>query len=134
MTICLNKVPIYRHLQMLKDPSIKLSDLELSMPSKPSVRVIRRNLAKYIEEYSTEVLFGRYKTQISHFIEGFEIVQAVKVTNYFKIDEFKAILTGKPVDFTVNNLLMFSPVLLVRKVKQALIRFVAEISVKQRNF
>ena len=123
---------IHRHLQILKDPSIKLSDLELTMPSKPTVRVIRRNLAKYIEEFSTEVLYGRYKAQISYFIEGFDIVQAVRVTHYFKKDEFKAILTGKPVDFTVDE---FANVLSCscENSKQALIRFVAEISVKQRE-
>lgn len=123
---------IHRNLKLLNDPSIELSDLELFMPSDPKVPVNRENLQDYILEYSKDVLYEKYKDQISSFVEGFEVVQALSAYKYFKLVELKNKLTGRPVDFSgqeFGNYIDCESSL----VRSALMKFVDEISPHQRQ-
>ena len=123
---------VYRNLQYLNNSTVKLSDLELTLPSNSAVHVTRRLVPKYIREYSKEILIGRYEKEISALVSGFESVLPVKVNDYFTLDEFKRILTGKPADYTEDE--FFEALSCSDSViKEALKRFVSEISSIQRG-
>ena len=123
---------IYRNFQFLKLSTTKLSDLELTLLSNPQSFVTRRNLSKYIREYSLQILIERYKDEISEFVKGFHSVLPVKVSNYFTFEELRNVLTGKPADFTAEEFLENCDCKCLGT-KEALGQFITEVSVEQRG-
>lgn len=123
---------IHKNLQILKSPAVNLAEMGLTMPGKPFSYVTRRNLGKYVQEYSFNVLQGRYNPEISALVSGFESVLPVQVSQYFKYNEFKKILTGKPVDFTAEQFLSNST-FDCEQSKAALGTLITEMTVEQRG-
>lgn len=114
------------------DPTLKMSDMFLTLPSNPNVYVTRRNLPRYIREYSRDCLHDRYESEISAFVEGFELVLPVKVYEYFTFEEFKKILTGKPADYNEEEFVAILSC--TSETHKALLkRFVREASAVQRG-
>lgn len=123
----------YTSLQALYGPTIRLSELELTRPSNAFAHVTRRNLPTYIREYSRDVLIGRYQKHVSELVAGFESVHAAKarIDLFFKLDEFKRHLTGKPADYTADEF-MDNCNCTNEAVKGALRRLIGEMTPAQR--
>lgn len=94
---------VYNNLFNLNDPSIKLSDLGLSFPCDPLKTVTRRNLMKYIEEYSHFSVFGAYENHIKAFIEGFKSVLGENITKFVTKQEFIELLKGRSDNITAKE-------------------------------
>jgi E3 ubiquitin-protein ligase HECTD2 len=123
---------IFKSMQYLNDPSVKISEMQLNLLSKPSIYVNRRLVPKYIKEYSKDVLIGRYEREIEALVDGFESVLPISIQDYFTLSEFKKILTGKPADYSPDE---FINALVCKDlaIKNALRRFIAEITSIQRG-
>lgn len=85
---------VYNNLRKLQDPSIKLSDLDLTFPNNPSKKVIKRNLTSYIKEYSFHSIYGAYKAQIEAFVEGFNSVMSDQIRKLITLEELVQVLIG----------------------------------------
>lgn len=94
---------VFNNLLGLKDKNINLSDLDLSFPNNPYKRVTKRNLTKYIKEYSFYSIYGAYKAQIEAFVEGFSSVLSEEISKFITIDELIKILKGNSKTFTAED-------------------------------
>jgi hypothetical protein len=97
---------IHRSLECLHDPEINFSELDLKLLSRSTTPVTRRNVQKYIDEFSRDALEGRYLKQLKAIRAGFESVLTHKPTNYLiSSKELMTVLTGMSVDYTGQEFL-----------------------------
>jgi hypothetical protein len=94
---------MYRNLQALYDPGHRMADLDIRSPTKPNITVNRRNIPKFIKEYSQSVLYLKYAKQIDAFVQGFKSVLPQPIQNFITLNELVSILLGKPEDYTAEE-------------------------------
>lgn len=123
---------LYLNLRKLQDPSIKLSELDLTFPNNPNKKVMKRNLTKYIEEYSLNSIYGAYKLHIEAFVEGFKSVLSDPIGHFITSDELIRILVGNSTVYNAEDFIS-NCTCSSSQVKMDLYEVITEFTPKQKS-
>lgn len=123
---------IHRNLNLLLDPEFNLNEASLTFPSNPSSFVNKRNVKSYINEVSYEILYKKYKKEISAFVCGFESVLPMKICNFISRKELIKILMGKANDYTADEFIK-AVSFNCKKVKQDFHKLISEFDSNQKK-